>query len=565
MSAQVGIVPSHPERLEQLIPEGNLEGGTPFRLYYLAAGSRATGRLILVDEAGPAFEIFFDKGVPTYVRSTSAHLSLGRYLIAQGVLDPETLAQAQSALQQTGGDVIEILSRVSRLEPLEAFEILSGYGRALLARALVLEAGSFRWLAGVASPPGASPLGETWTLVRDAGRRLSTETVVRWLGQWIDQPITRADDGLVSLDSVRLNGEEVRIVASFDGRRSLAQLAAASPASTETILRLGYFLAELGFVSFLSGPPLPRPPGIALHDPGEGGATAYEFTVGPGRRPIEEFTPNQPMQTSGPTAPPPPRAAPRPRPAAPSAGARPSAPPLARPAREAGPKEAAGLDAYLASLKGKNHFEVLGVTKGASGAEVKNAFFRLARLYHPDTAGPGSDADRRLKEQITARLNEANHVLGNDRRRADYVLEIETTSGPEASPMDIARILEAEKLFRHASLLTKARRFREAIEEMDRAIELNDAEGEFYAWRAFARFSATPDKRKVEVQVADELRTALAKSPNCAMAYLFSARIANVLGDIRGAIQYYKRCLQLEEGNVDAMRELRLIESRTTR
>lgn len=207
-----------------------------------------------------------------------------------------------------------------------------------------------------------------------------------------------------------------------------------------------------------------------------------------------------------------------------------------------------------------DHFEVLGVERTATTAEVKQAYFRLARAHHPDTALAGDPNDRRAKERITARLNEAYAVLGNDSSRAAYRSELEVTGGPQ--DVDIANLLEAEKLFRRATLMVKARQFKDAVTELDAAIELNDAEGEFYAWRAFARFSCTPDKRQVEKETFAELRTAMEKSPNTAISYLFAGRVASVLGDVPAAIKYYQRCLALEAGNVEAARELRLLESR---
>ena len=213
---------------------------------------------------------------------------------------------------------------------------------------------------------------------------------------------------------------------------------------------------------------------------------------------------------------------------------------------------------FLEELPKKNHFEVLEVERTATAADVKKAYFRLARLYHPDTAA-GSESARRAKEQITARLNEAYEVLRNDRRRDEYLAEL--AAGVEGG-VDVAGILEAERLFQQAMLLVKARRFKDAVDELDKAIALDESEGEFHAWRAFARFSATADKRQVEKQCRAELAKALETRPNCAVAWLFSGRISNLLGDVPGAIEAYKACLAIDKNNVEAMRELRLIESR---
>jgi hypothetical protein len=62
-------------------------------------------------------------------------------------------------------------------------------------------------------------------------------------------------------------------------------------------------------------------------------------------------------------------------------------------------------------------YEFLGVSPGASEAEVRQAYRQLARAFHPDSAG----ADTRAQSDTAmAALNEAWHTLSDPGRRAAY-------------------------------------------------------------------------------------------------------------------------------------------------
>lgn len=62
----------------------------------------------------------------------------------------------------------------------------------------------------------------------------------------------------------------------------------------------------------------------------------------------------------------------------------------------------------------RDYYEVLGVSRNASNDELKQAFRRLARQYHPDV-NDSPDAEERFKE-----INEAYAVLSDPERRAAY-------------------------------------------------------------------------------------------------------------------------------------------------
>src|SRR6266496_4192853 len=67
------------------------------------------------------------------------------------------------------------------------------------------------------------------------------------------------------------------------------------------------------------------------------------------------------------------------------------------------------------AVRYKDYYEVLGVPRTASEAEIKKAFRKLAREYHPDVAKNKKQAEEKFKE-----INEAYEVLGDPAKRKKY-------------------------------------------------------------------------------------------------------------------------------------------------
>ncbi len=63
----------------------------------------------------------------------------------------------------------------------------------------------------------------------------------------------------------------------------------------------------------------------------------------------------------------------------------------------------------------KDYYETLGVEKGASKEEIKKAYKKLAKKYHPDLNPDNPDSEHKFKE-----VNEAAAVLGDETKREQY-------------------------------------------------------------------------------------------------------------------------------------------------
>src|SRR6266542_4076100 len=63
----------------------------------------------------------------------------------------------------------------------------------------------------------------------------------------------------------------------------------------------------------------------------------------------------------------------------------------------------------------KDYYEILGVKKSASAEDIRKAFRKLARKYHPDVNPNNKTAEEKFKA-----LSEANDVLSDPKKRKIY-------------------------------------------------------------------------------------------------------------------------------------------------
>ena len=79
----------------------------------------------------------------------------------------------------------------------------------------------------------------------------------------------------------------------------------------------------------------------------------------------------------------------------------------------------------------KNYYDVLGVKKDATDAEIKSAYRNLAKQYHPDKFSTASDSEKKAAEAKFKDINHAYGVLSDKEKRANY-----DAYGSEEGPMN---------------------------------------------------------------------------------------------------------------------------------
>jgi curved DNA-binding protein CbpA len=547
--------------------QGSLAAESALHLFALAAAVKATGCLTLGGDHG-TFGLTFRRGAVEHASSSDPDDELGRFLVRKGALRAEALARAEAARTARGGDLPSTLIAERLVNPADVAGLLQEHGARLVHRALAVEAGSWSWDPQASPPPGAFPLGAPFAMVCAAVRALDASALMRRLGDREQRAASRIG-GRIRVEDLRLTPQETRVAGLFDGARSPAEIAAAIPADAVVVLRLALLLAEVQLLAFgavtKAQPAAPAPSAAAAKAPAPSAAAAKAAAPGPAAK--AAVTPAAPKPAVAVAVPPgskpvPPAARPA-APAAPSPRPSPPAGAGAEGAKPAAPKPAldrAAVEALLAKTAGADHFAVLGVKQEATGAQIKSAYFQLAKAYHPDAVPTDAPADvKKLCADLFARVSEAWSVLGDDAPRAAYLEKLRTGGTAE---VDVGNIFRAESVFEAGTLLVKARKYDEAIRKFDDAMKLNPDEAEFGMWKAWCEFLLADDPRAKLGSAASAIEAGLRRNPRCAQGYLFLGQMAKLAGDAALAEKQLRRGLEVAPEHGELQRELKYLKKK---
>ena len=212
------------------------------------------------------------------------------------------------------------------------------------------------------------------------------------------------------------------------------------------------------------------------------------------------------------------------------------------------------LEAYD-GLAFRTHSQVLGVPRDATEAQVREAYFRLAKRFHPDVHHDAALSDLRDKlEEIFTRLGEAYEVLCNPRIRASYERELARQEGAPAGSTvtaDPARETEAaaETIERGSESLAQER-YWEAIRLFESAIPWAEGALKQKARILLARAYA---KNPGWIKQGEELLLAvLREEPDNLDALLQLGRIYKGQGLRSRALGTLRRVLELSPAHEEA-------------
>jgi tetratricopeptide (TPR) repeat protein len=413
----------------------------------------------------------------------------------------------------------------------------------------------------------------TGDLILEATRSVKDPDVVRYNLGDIDRVLGLSSDPLLRFQRIALTPADGYMLSRIDGSlsaREVMQLIPMEPAEAQRSL---FGLLSTGVVEYLDH--LPRKQAAPVERKGRKPVApppSPEPEPELKLEPEHEAEPPRPVPAAEPAPPPPPAPAPPPEvPVAAPASSPPPPPPVAAPppprpaatAAEARRNEI--LDAFL-GLRMKTHYEMLGIERDASEAQIEEAYFRMAKLFHPDVHHDHSLHDLRDKlEAVFIRLGEAYEVLRNPLLRASYERQLGPSQAQSAAaqvapqrddPRHLARMAE-ESILRAAKSVAEEK-YWEAIQLLETSITRVDGRIKQVGRILLARaYSKNPNW----VKPAEELlQQVIHEDPYNVEAHFELALIYRAGGLRSRAATMLRRVLELEPDHAEARNQLAAVD-----
>jgi curved DNA-binding protein CbpA len=235
------------------------------------------------------------------------------------------------------------------------------------------------------------------------------------------------------------------------------------------------------------------------------------------------------------------------------------------------PDEARELQELFDRLsRARNHYEVLDLSRGVSGVQVKNAYHTLARRFHPDRFHQGDAQLRARVDSAFARIAQAYETLSDPSLRAAYEAKLKAKSAAEGresssstssisneEPAPVgAKTARAEAAFQRALAAMKQNQSDTATSCFAEAAHLAPRVARYRAYYGQALSGQRQSRRVAEA----EFQAALALEPDNASYRIMLAELYRSLGLRRRAQGELERALMAEPKNKEARAMLASLE-----
>ena len=211
----------------------------------------------------------------------------------------------------------------------------------------------------------------------------------------------------------------------------------------------------------------------------------------------------------------------------------------------------AALQREYERIREADHFEVLKVDRDVGMTKLRERFVALSKEYHPDRSHDAPEAVATLMGEIFRRVQDAYDVLGDPRKREDYVAELAIQEGG----IDPKSILQAEIEFSRGELFLKNRNYAKALECYQKALEGAPNELEYQVMVAWSLFKTDPKRYEESARM---LHAVLREKSDMDRALYYLGCIFKARNEFDKAESAFKKAVAANPEHIEAQRELRL-------
>ena len=435
---------------------------------------RASGRLHLSRESLTK-RVWLRDGVPVLAESNLPSESLGIQLLDAGRISRDDYAKLVETVRERRCKEGAALLSMGLMGPQDLFTALKDQVRRRLLDSMGWPRGEWSFDPQDAPGPDASAFRCDPVALTHEG------VAIHWPPSRLRAALAERfarypepSDRLAALGARLHQDPDVeRLLAGLDGSRTLGEALGASPGPTA--LAAAWVLDALGAAAWRDEP-VGAATGAGANAPDAG--PEFEILVGGAAPPSK-------VDRSARVAP----------------GARAAA------ARPVSPEAVAlrkDITVLHASLGERDHYGMLGLERDAALAAVKRAYFAAAKRFHPDALGALGLGDVRAQApEVFARIVQAYETLSDPARRRDYDKNLDGEGSDE-----IARVMQAEALYRKAEIMLRAGNFNGAHDFLRPAVQLYPDEAAYQSalgWALYKKRPSDPESARTHLAKAIEL------------------------------------------------------------
>ncbi|MCC6521106.1 MAG: DnaJ domain-containing protein [Polyangiaceae bacterium] len=232
------------------------------------------------------------------------------------------------------------------------------------------------------------------------------------------------------------------------------------------------------------------------------------------------------------------------------------------------------IEQRVAAIEDETYFAMLGVAPESTSTEVQNAYYALARIWHPDRVPPHLVEMRSRVAKVFARLNEAFHTLSDPNKRDNYVRLVASGGGTAREKEMVARVVDSALEFQKAEVLFKRGQVGMAEALVEQAVAADPDQPEYLtllAWIQAQRIgqpaptASDADRAAHYAPQLQMLDKVLDKEPRYERALYYRGQLLKQSGQLERAVRDFRAAVALNPRNIDAAREVRLHDMRKER